>query len=169
MVNVAKHALNSKVFSPLFTQAWKLLPGNFLFLLSICLSKAEIWLMFYMYCRQHIPAPVARPAECLLLWTIVHRFDPGPRCTKVLKHGISSSSLVTQTYGVELGLVDSVSGCGIMSSVWCMILQWGSTINVSIELPVSTRQYRNMTENLLKATLNPNKQQQLCCTYQIIS
>ena len=31
MVNVAKHALSSKVFSPLFTQAWKLLPGYFLF------------------------------------------------------------------------------------------------------------------------------------------
>ena len=34
-VNVAKHALSSKVFSPLFTQAWKLLPGYLLFLLSI--------------------------------------------------------------------------------------------------------------------------------------
>ena len=29
MVNVAKYALNSKVFSPLFTQACKLLPGYF--------------------------------------------------------------------------------------------------------------------------------------------
>ena len=31
MVNVAKHALSSKVFSPLCTQTWKLLPGYFLF------------------------------------------------------------------------------------------------------------------------------------------
>ena len=37
MVNVAKHVLSSEVFSPLFTKAWKLLPGYFLFLLSICI------------------------------------------------------------------------------------------------------------------------------------
>ena len=41
-------------------------------------------------------------------------------------------------------------------SVWDMILQWGSTIKVSIELPVATRHRRDMTEKLLKATLNPN-------------
>ena len=35
MVTVAKHTLSSKVFLPLFTQAWKLLPGYYLFLLSI--------------------------------------------------------------------------------------------------------------------------------------
>ena len=43
-----------------------------------------------------------------------------------------------------------------MSSVWDMILQWGSTIKVSIELPVATRHRRDMIEKLLKATLNPN-------------
>ena len=43
-----------------------------------------------------------------------------------------------------------------MSSVWDMILQWGSTIKVSIELPVATRHRSDMTEKLLKATLNPN-------------
>ena len=37
-------------------------------------------------------------------------FDPGPRHTKVVKNGTSCSSLGTQTYGVELGLVDPVSG-----------------------------------------------------------
>ena len=47
-----------------------------------------------------------------------------------------------------------------MSSVWGMILHWGSTIEVSIELPVATRHRRDMTEKLLKATLNPNEQQQ---------
>ena len=52
-----------------------------------------------------------------------------------------------------------------------MILQWGNTIKVSIELPVATRHRRDMSEKLevlyypgseklLKATLNPNKQQQ---------
>ena len=37
-------------------------------------------------------------------------FDPGPRHTKVIKNGTSGSLLGTQTYGVELGLVDPVSG-----------------------------------------------------------
>ena len=53
-----------------------------------------------------------------------------------------------------------MTGCGIMLSVWGMILLWGSTIKVSIELPVATRHRRDMTEKLLEATLNPNKQQQ---------
>ena len=35
-------------------------------------------------------------------------------------------------------------------------MSWGSTIKVSIELPVATRHRRDMTEKLLKATLNPN-------------
>ena len=39
-----------------------------------------------------------------------HVFDLGPRHTKVVKTGTSCSSLGTQTYGVELGLVDPVSG-----------------------------------------------------------
>ena len=43
-----------------------------------------------------------------------------------------------------------------MSSVWDMLLQWGSTIKVIIELPVTTKHRRDMTEKLLKATLNPN-------------
>ena len=47
-----------------------------------------------------------------------------------------------------------------MSSVWGMKLQWGSTIKVSIELPVATRSLRDMAEKLLNATLNPDKQQQ---------
>ena len=47
-----------------------------------------------------------------------------------------------------------------MSSVWGMIIQWGSTIKVSMDLPVTTRHRRDMTEKLLKAMLNPNKQQQ---------
>ena len=46
-----------------------------------------------------------------------------------------------------------------MSGVWGMILQWGSTIKMSIEIPVATRHCRDMTENLLKATLKSDKQQ----------
>ena len=34
------------------------------------------------------------------------------------------------------------------------------TIKVSIALPVATRHVRDMTEKMLKATLNPNKHQQ---------
>ena len=39
-------------------------------------------------------------------------------------------------------------GCGIMSSVFGMILQRGSTIKVSTELPVATRHRHDMTEKL---------------------
>ena len=41
-----------------------------------------------------------------------------------------------------------------MSSVWGMRLQWGSTIIVSIELPAATGHRCDMTEKLLKGTLN---------------
>ena len=36
---------------------------------------------------------------------------------------------------------------------------------VSIELPVATRHCRDMTKKLLKATLNPNKQQHKGCIH----
>ena len=102
----------------------------------------------YIYCwlNLHWPAPVAQLAECPLQGMGGHGFDFGPRHTKVVKNGTSCSSL---------GLVNPVSGYYIMSSVRGMILQWGSTIKVSIELPVATRHRRDMTEKLLKATLNP--------------
>ena len=45
---------------------------------------------------------------CPLRGTGVPGFDPGPR--QVVKNGTSCSSLGTQIYGVELGLVDPVSG-----------------------------------------------------------
>ena len=53
-----------------------------------------------------------------------------------------------------------------------MILQCRNKIKVSIELPVATRHCRDMTEKLLKATLNPNKQQQErkgCAYYNVHS
>ena len=106
------------------------------------------------------PAPVAQWVECPLLGTGGHGFDPGPRHTKVVKNGTSCSSLGTQSWDWSTQCQDTVTGCGIMSSAWGMILQWGSTIKVSIELLVATRHRRDMTEKLLKATLNPNKQQQ---------
>ena len=68
-----------------------------------------------IYCKNtklHIfqPAPIAQLVECPLRGTGGHGFDPGLRHTKVVKNGTSCSSLGTQTYGVELGLVDPVSG-----------------------------------------------------------
>ena len=54
-----------------------------------------------------------------------------------------------------------MTGCGIMSSVGGMILQRGSTVKLSIEVPASTRHRRDITEKLLKVTLNQNKQTQL--------
>ena len=49
-------------------------------------------------------------------------------------------------------------------SVWGMIFQWGSTLKVSIELHVTSRHYRDMTERLLKVMLSPNQtNNQLCC------
>ena len=56
------------------------------------------------------PAPIAQLVECPLRETGGHGFNPGPRHTKVVKNGTSCSSLGTQIYGVELGLVDPVSG-----------------------------------------------------------
>ena len=50
-----------------------------------------------------------------------------------------------------------------------MILQLGSTIKVSIELPVATRHRRDMTEKLLKATLNPNSHTHTPGTYVTMS
>ena len=69
------------------------------------------------------PAPIAQLVECPLRGTGGHGFDPGPRHTKVVK---SCSSLGTQIYGVEdwsTQCQDNVTGCGVMSSVWDMILQ----------------------------------------------
>ena len=57
-----------------------------------------------------VPDPIAQLVECPLRGTGGHGFDPGPRHTKVVKNGTSCSSLGTQIYGVELGLVDPVSG-----------------------------------------------------------
>ena len=51
-----------------------------------------------------------RPDSSVGRGTGGHGFDPGLRHTKVVKNGTSCSSLGTQTYGVELGLVDPVSG-----------------------------------------------------------
>ena len=50
-----------------------------------------------------------------------------------------------------------MTGCGIMSSVWGMILRRGSIIKVSIELLVATRHRHDMTEFFFKATVKPEQ------------
>ena len=57
-----------------------------------------------------LPVPVAQVVESLLQGTGSHRLNPGPQHIKVIKNCTSCSLLGTQTYGVELGLVDPVSG-----------------------------------------------------------
>ena len=55
-----------------------------------------------------VPVPVAPSGP---LWGMEgHMFDPGQRHTKVVKNGTNFSSLGTETYRVELGLVNPVSG-----------------------------------------------------------
>ena len=81
---------------------------------------------------------------------------------KLIKMVLAAPRLALR-HCVVLGLVgpsQDVTGCEVMSSVWGMIFQWDSTIKVSIELPVATRHRPDMTEKLLKVTLNQNKQQQ---------
>ena len=56
-----------------------------------------------------LPALIAQLVECPLREMGGHGFDPGPRHTKVVKNGTNCSSFGTQTYGVELGLVDPVA------------------------------------------------------------
>ena len=76
----------------------------------------------YIYCSEtfvvfcytvvlcfNTPALIAQLVEWPLRGMGGHGFDPGPRHTKVVKNGTSCSSLGTQTYEVELGLVDPVS------------------------------------------------------------
>ena len=73
---------------------------------------------------------------------------------------------------VELGIRTGQLSVSIMwlggiscQSVWGMIFQWGSTLKVSIELPVTSRHRRDMTERLLKATLSPNQTNKQTKTY----
>ena len=73
---------------------------------------------------------------------------------------LAAPRLAHKTYRVELGLVNPVSrpnvtGCGIMSSVWGMIFQLGSTVKVSVELHVATRHHR--VESDVKPEQQPQK------------
>ena len=67
--------------------------------------------------------PVAQSVECPLRGTGCHGFESGPRHTKVVNKCTRCSSLGTQTYGVELELVDPVSGWCFW--VWCHVKYLG--------------------------------------------
>ena len=68
-------------------------------------QRHEVWSILLMKL-----APEAQSVDFLLRGTGGHGFSPRLRHTKVIKNGTSSSLLGTQTYGIELGLVDRVSG-----------------------------------------------------------
>ena len=62
MVNVAKHALSSKVFSPVFIQAWKLLPGCFFI---FC------WVYIYIYWAKVITQLQSSSILTILGWDFI--------------------------------------------------------------------------------------------------
>ena len=74
----------------------------------LIMGKLKIGIDCYLIADR--PAPITQLVECPHRGTGGHGFDPGPRRTKVVKNGTSCSSLGTQIYRVELGLVDPVSG-----------------------------------------------------------
>ena len=114
-------------------------------------------LIGYISCIRAL-ALVAQSVECLLQGTGGHGFSPWPQHTKVIKMLLAAPRLALRLMGWSTQCQDNVTGCGIMLSVWGMILQWDSTIKVSIELSVAIRHYHEVTEKWLKATLNMNKQ-----------
>ena len=73
-----------------------------------CITYCIVLKKILSYCMGLVP--IAQMVECLLRGKGGHEFDPVPRHTKVIKNGNSCSSLGTQTYVVELGLVYPMSG-----------------------------------------------------------
>ena len=59
------------------------------------------------------PAPIAQLVECPPGEREVTGSIPGRDITKVVKNGTSCSSLGTQIYGIELGLVDPSVKCQV--------------------------------------------------------
>ena len=77
----------------------------FYFFLSFCklndIHKKNLTMTINTDASNLQPAPIVQSVECPLR---------GTGLTKVVKNGTSCSSLGTQIYGIELGLVDPVSG-----------------------------------------------------------
>ena len=85
-----------------------------------------------------------------------------PAIPKTLKMVLAALLLAAQHYESRARtgqLSVSIMWLGGIScqSVWDVIVQWGSTLKVSIELPATSRHRRDMTERLLKGTLSPNQ------------
>ena len=91
-------------------------------------------------------------------------FKPRPGHTKVFKNGTGCSSLGTHPYGIELGLVDPVSGeCdGVLYHV--MYLGHATAVRQHYKserwAPCGNQTPSWYDWKVVKATLNPNKQQQ---------
>ena len=80
------------------------------FLENLRIKSLHMHVQYLQVQTRDVPAPVAQSVECPLRETWGHAFNPGPWHTKVFKNGTSCSSLSTQTYEEELGLVEAVSG-----------------------------------------------------------
>ena len=76
--------------------------------ISTCISMANWKTKTYSY-LVCVPTPDSSVGRLSARGTGGHGFDPGSRHTKVVKNGTSCSSLGTQSYRVELGLVNPVS------------------------------------------------------------
>ena len=87
---------------------WNRHPSNNKLTLPVWKSRSVCKVNFYTFFSK--PALVAQQVEWPLWGMGGHEFDPGPWHTRVVKNTTSCSSLGTQTYSVELGLVDPVSG-----------------------------------------------------------
>ena len=102
-----------------------------------------------------LPTPAAQVVEWPFgEWEVTGSI---PRHTKAIKMVLVAPCLALRIGLVLPNNVDNVTVCGFMSSVWGMIFQRGSTIKVSIELPVANRHRHDVTKQLLKATLNQKK------------
>ena len=80
------------------------------FLENLHIKSLQMHVQYLQVQTRDVPAQVAQSVECPLRETWGHGFDPGPRHTNVFKNGTSCSSLSTQTYEEEPGLVEAVPG-----------------------------------------------------------
>ena len=93
-----------------------------------------------------------RPGGC--------KFNPRPSHTKNFQNGIICSFILLSALwklNWSVRCQYNVTGWNVKSCVWGVICQWGSSVNVSIELPVTSRTRHDINVRLLKATLGLNK------------
>ena len=73
--------------------------------------------MNVQYIQVHTRGPEALSVECPRREICSQGFNPGLQHTKVFKNGTSCSSVSTQTYEEELGLVDYEEELGLIEAV----------------------------------------------------